>query len=44
MIKMIFGVASFLIGLTAVIAAKAIKSCAVWMDDSFRWGGRDGNG
>lgn len=44
MIQMIFGAASLLIGFAAIIVTKAVKSCAVWMDDSFRWGGRDGNG
>ncbi len=44
MIKMIFGVVSFLIGLSATIAAKAIKSSTIYMDESFRWGGRDKNG
>lgn len=43
-IKVIFGAVSFLVGLSAIIVSKAILSCAVYMDDSFRWGGRDGNG
>lgn len=43
-IKIIFGVGTFLIGLAAVIAVKAIASSTAWMDDSFWWGGRDGNG
>ena len=42
--KFIFGVVAFMIALTTVIAIKAVRACAVWMDDSFRWGGRDGNG
>lgn len=44
MVKMIFVVVSAITALLAVIAKKAISSCAVYMDDSFRWGGRDGNG
>ncbi len=40
----VFGVMTFIIGLVAVITVKAIQTSAVWMDDSFRWGGRDGNG
>lgn len=43
-IKVIFGAVSFLVGLSVIIVSKAILSCAVYMDDSFRWGGRDGNG
>lgn len=43
LLKIIFGVV-FLIGLPTIIAIKAVKSCAVSMDNSFRWGGRDGNG
>lgn len=43
-IKIIFGVVLFLIVMSAIIAIKAIRTCAIWMDDSFRWGGRDGNG
>lgn len=43
-VKIIFGVGTLLIGLSAVIAIKAVRTCAIWMDDSFRWGGRDGNG
>lgn len=43
-IKIIFGVALFLIVMSAIISIKAIRTCAIWMDDSFRWGGRDGNG
>lgn len=26
----------------ACVAAKAVNSVAVYLDDSFRWGGRDG--
>lgn len=44
MVKMIFIVGSAITALSAIIVIKAILSCAVWMDDSFRWGGRDGNG
>lgn len=43
-IKIIFGVGTLLIGLSAVIAIKVVRTCAIWMDDSFRGGGRDGNG
>ena len=43
-IKIIFGGGTLLIGLSAVIAIKAVRTCAIWMDDSFRGGGRDGNG
>ena len=43
-IKIIFGVGTLLIGLSAVIAIKAVRTCAIWMDDPFRGGGRDGNG
>lgn len=41
LIKILFGVVFAFIGLLASIA---VKSCSVFMDDSFRWGGRDGNG
>lgn len=44
MLKMIFGAVSFIIGFTMIIVAKAVRTSAVWMDDSFRWGGRNGNG
>lgn len=44
MIKMIFVGVSAIAAFSAVIVKKAISSCAVYMDDSFRWGGRDGNG
>lgn len=40
LIKILFGVVLF-IGLPTIIAVKAVKSCSVFMDDSFRWGGRD---
>lgn len=43
LIKILFGVV-FLIGLLTIIAIITVKSCSVFMDDSFRWGGRDGNG
>lgn len=43
-IKIIFGVGSFLIGLSAVIAIGALRACAIWMDGSFRWGGGYGDG
>lgn len=44
MVKIIFcGVAVAIVAL-AFVAIKMISSCAIWMDDSFRWGGRDGNG
>jgi hypothetical protein len=43
-VKMIFITVSAITALSAVIVKKAISSCAVYMDDSFRWGGRDGNG
>lgn len=43
-VKDILGAVSFLVGLSAIIVSKAISFCAVCMDDSFRWGGRDGNG
>ena len=42
MVKIILGAVSFLVGLSAIIVSKAISSCAVYMDDSFRWGGRGG--
>ena len=44
MVKIIFGVVAFMIALVTAIATKAVRACAVRMDDSFRWGGRDGNG
>lgn len=44
MVKVIFGVVAFTIALAIIMATKAVRACAVWMDDSFRWGGRDGNG
>lgn len=44
MIKMIFVGVSAITAFSAVIVKKAILSCAVYMDDSFRWGGRGGNG
>lgn len=31
-----------LIGLIGLIVLKATSSSATYMDDSFRWGGRDG--
>lgn len=42
--KIIFEIVASFMGLAVVVVIKAVKSCAVWMDDSFRWGGRDGNG
>lgn len=30
------------IAFISVVAAKAVNSSAVYLDDSFRWGGRDG--
>lgn len=36
--SMLLTVVLFVIG----VAAKAIKSAALYLDDSFRWGGRDG--
>lgn len=31
-----------LVGLIGLIVLKAVNSSATYMDDSFRWGGRDG--
>lgn len=44
MVKVIFGVVAFIIALVIIMATKAVRTCAIWMDDSFRRGGRDGNG
>ncbi len=44
MVKMIFIGISAITAFSAVIVKKAISSCAIYMDNSFRWGGRDGNG
>ncbi len=44
MVKVIFGVVAFIIALVIIMATKAVRTCTIWMDDSFRWGGRDGNG
>lgn len=44
MVKVIFGVVAFIIALVIIMATKAVRTCAIWMDDSFRWGGRDENG
>lgn len=30
-----------LVGLIGLIVLKAVRSSATYMDDSFRWGGRD---
>lgn len=40
-IACVVGLAS-LIGLIGLIVLKAVNSSATYMDDSFRWGGRDG--
>jgi hypothetical protein len=37
----ICGVVIFLILLGFVIVSKAIQTSALYLDDSFRWGGRD---
>lgn len=39
-ITITLGVLSFA-GLIMLIVTKAVKTAAVWMDDSFRCGGRD---
>ena len=38
----IIGAISTVVLFVIGVAAKAIKSSAVYMDNSFRWGGRDG--
>lgn len=38
---MIFLVIGLVMMLSVVIICRAVKSAATWMDDSFRWGGRD---
>lgn len=44
MIRSIFGVVAFMLSLTVIITVKTVWTCAIWMDDSFQWGGRDENG
>lgn len=43
--KCVMGVIACIVGLVSLIrliVLKAVNSSATYMDDSFRWGGRDG--
>lgn len=43
--KCVMGVIACIVGLVSLIGPivlKAVNSSATYMDDSFRWGGRDG--
>ena len=40
--KCVMGVIACIVGLVGLIVLKATSSSATYMDDSFRWGGRDG--
>lgn len=40
--KCVMGVIACVAGLAGLIVLKAVHSSATYMDDSFRWGGRDG--
>lgn len=40
--KCVMGIIACVVGLASLIVLKAVNSSATYMDDSFRWGGRDG--
>lgn len=40
--KYVIGIIIGIVCLARVIALKAISASTTYMDDSFRWGGRDG--
>ena len=40
--KCVMGVIACIVGLGGMIVLKANSSSTTYMDDSFRWGGRDG--